>query len=79
MKTIKFKYLFIAMAMVSLGSCSEEFVNLTPKGSFVSENYYANQELKSVLVPGKYVFFYSPFPLGNTSNRPAVRKKIIFA
>ncbi|MFM2368012.1 MAG: hypothetical protein RL619_308 [Bacteroidota bacterium] len=54
MKTIKFKYLFIAMAMVSLGSCSEEFVNLTPKGSFVSENYYANQEQATAALIGVY-------------------------
>lgn len=54
MKTIKFKYLFIAMAMVSFGSCSEEFVNLTPKGSFVSDNYYENQEQATAALIGVY-------------------------
>jgi hypothetical protein len=54
MKTIKFKYLYIAVAMVSLGSCSEEFVNITPKGSFLSDNYYANEEQATAALVGVY-------------------------
>ena len=54
MKTIKFKYLFIAAALVSLGSCSEEFVNVTPKGSFLSDNYYANEEQATAALVGVY-------------------------
>ncbi|MFV5698857.1 RagB/SusD family nutrient uptake outer membrane protein [Flavobacterium sp. ZT3R17] len=54
MKTIKFKYLFIAAAMVSLGSCSEEFVNVTPKGSFLSDNYYANEGQATAALVGVY-------------------------
>ncbi|MDI1304884.1 MAG: RagB/SusD family nutrient uptake outer membrane protein [bacterium] len=54
MKTIKFKYLFIAAALVSLGSCSEEFVNVTPKGAFLSDNYYANEEQATAALVGVY-------------------------
>ncbi|MFV7235061.1 RagB/SusD family nutrient uptake outer membrane protein [Flavobacterium sp. ZB4R12] len=54
MKTMKFKYLFIAVALVSLGSCSEEFVNVTPKGSFLSDNYYANEEQATAALVGVY-------------------------
>lgn len=54
MKTIKFKYFFIAVAMASLGSCSEEFVNITPKGSFLSDNYYANEEQATAALVGVY-------------------------
>jgi hypothetical protein len=54
MKTIKFKYFFIAIAMVSLGSCSEDFVEVTPKGSFLSDNYYANEEQATAALVGVY-------------------------
>ncbi len=54
MKTIQFKYLFIAAAVVSFGSCSEEFVDITPKGSFLSENYYANQDQATAALVGVY-------------------------
>ncbi|TDE42438.1 RagB/SusD family nutrient uptake outer membrane protein [Flavobacterium rhamnosiphilum] len=54
MKTIKFKYLFIAAAVVSFGSCSEEFVDVTPKGSFLSENYYANEGQATAALVGVY-------------------------
>ena len=54
MKTIKFKYLFIAVAMVSFGSCSEEFVDITPKGSFLSDNYYANEGQATAALVGVY-------------------------
>ncbi|MDI5899025.1 RagB/SusD family nutrient uptake outer membrane protein [Flavobacterium yafengii] len=54
MKTIKFKYLFIAAAVVSFGSCTEEFVDVTPKGSFLSDNYYANQDQATAALVGVY-------------------------
>lgn len=54
MKTIKFKYFFIAMAMVSFGSCTKDFVDLTPKGSFLSDNYYANEEQATAALVGVY-------------------------
>jgi hypothetical protein len=54
MKTIQFKYLFIAAAVVSFGSCSEEFVDITPKGAFLSENYYANQDQATAALVGVY-------------------------
>jgi len=54
MKTIQFKYFLIAIAMVSFGSCSEEFVDITPKGSFLSDNYYANEEQATAALVGVY-------------------------
>lgn len=54
MKTIKFKYLFIATALISLGSCSEEFVDITPKGAFLSDNYYSNEEQATAALVGVY-------------------------
>jgi hypothetical protein len=54
MKTIKYKYFFIAIAMVSLGSCSEEFVDVAPKGSFLSDNYYSNEGQATAALVGVY-------------------------
>jgi len=54
MKTIKYKYFLIAIAMVSFGSCSEEFVNVTPKGSFLSDNYYSNEGQATAALVGVY-------------------------
>lgn len=54
MKTIKFKYLFIVTALISLGSCSEEFVDITPKGSFLSDNYYADETQATAALVGVY-------------------------
>ncbi|MBA0882449.1 RagB/SusD family nutrient uptake outer membrane protein [Flavobacterium undicola] len=54
MKTIKFKYLFIVIAMISLGSCSEDFVDITPKGSFLSDNYYADEAQATSALVGVY-------------------------
>jgi hypothetical protein len=45
MKTKKYKYLLFAIAMVaSVISCSDEYLDVDPKGVFLSGNYYANQE-----------------------------------
>ncbi|MFV8324845.1 RagB/SusD family nutrient uptake outer membrane protein [Flavobacterium sp. ZS1P14] len=54
MKTIQFKYFLIAIAMVSFGSCSEEFVDIKPKGSFLSDNYYANEGQATAALVGVY-------------------------
>ena len=43
MKEKVIKYLFIAVVlMMSLGSCNKAFLNVDPKGQFLSANYYAN-------------------------------------
>ena len=45
MKTKKYKYLLFAIAMVAtVISCSDEYLEVEPKGVFLSGNYYANQE-----------------------------------
>ncbi|MBC5864102.1 RagB/SusD family nutrient uptake outer membrane protein [Flavobacterium turcicum] len=54
MKTILLKNLFVATAVLSMVSCSEEFVEVTPKGSFLSENYYANQDQATAALVGVY-------------------------
>ncbi|HSD06924.1 RagB/SusD family nutrient uptake outer membrane protein [Flavobacterium sp.] len=54
MKTIKFKYLFIASAIISFGSCSEEFIEVQPKGVFLSENYYSNEQQCTSALVGVY-------------------------
>ena len=44
MKKIQINNLLIAMAMIiSLGSCKKEFVDVSPKGQFLTDNYYADQ------------------------------------
>jgi starch-binding outer membrane protein, SusD/RagB family len=54
MKTVKFKYIFIALALVSLSSCSEDFVEVSPEGSFLSENYYADEGQATAALVGVY-------------------------
>lgn len=44
MKTIQFKYLSIALMMLTLVSCQDEFLVSEPKGLDVENNYYKNQE-----------------------------------
>lgn len=45
MKTKKYKYLLIAIAFIAtIISCSDEYLDVEPKGVFLSGNYYANQE-----------------------------------
>lgn len=40
--------------MVSLGSCTKDFVDITPKGSFLSSNYYANEQQATAALVGVY-------------------------
>ena len=55
MKTIKFNPFLIAFAMIiCLASCSEDFVNIDPKGSFLSDNYYANEDQATAALVGVY-------------------------
>jgi hypothetical protein len=54
MKSIRFKYLIIAVAVVTLGSCDEEFVTVTPKGAFLEESYYSNEEQATSALVGVY-------------------------
>jgi starch-binding outer membrane protein, SusD/RagB family len=43
MKTIKFKFLFIAFAMIiTMVSCSKDFLDVQPKGTNLESNYYKN-------------------------------------
>jgi len=44
MKTVKFKFLFIAIAMIiTMVSCSKDFLEVEPKGTDLEANYYKNQ------------------------------------
>jgi starch-binding outer membrane protein, SusD/RagB family len=45
MKTIKIIYLLVATAtIITIASCSKDFVEIEPKGNFLTENYYANAD-----------------------------------
>ena len=45
MKTKKYKYLLFAIAIIAtVISCNDDYLDVEPKGVFLSENYYANQE-----------------------------------
>ncbi|TRX42266.1 RagB/SusD family nutrient uptake outer membrane protein [Flavobacterium restrictum] len=54
MKTIQFKPIFIAAVLISLGSCTQDFVTITPKGAFLSENYYSNEQQATAALVGVY-------------------------
>ncbi|MBF4506787.1 RagB/SusD family nutrient uptake outer membrane protein [Flavobacterium sp. JLP] len=54
MKNIKYKYIYIAVALAVLGSCSEDFVTLQPKGSFLSTSYYKNEQQATAALVGVY-------------------------
>lgn len=55
MKKITIKYLFITLAMmVSFLSCKKSFVDITPKGQFLSENYYADKDQAFSALIGVY-------------------------
>jgi hypothetical protein len=45
MKNMKINIAVLLVAMtISLGSCKKDFITITPKGQFLSENYYANKD-----------------------------------
>ena len=45
MKNIKFNYLFIVVTMMlSLLSCKKSFVDITPEGQFLTENFYKDKD-----------------------------------
>lgn len=49
------KYLFFAAAFVtSLAACKKDFIDVTPKGQFLSENYYADQSQAYSALVGVY-------------------------
>ena len=55
MKEKVIKYLFIAVAMiVSLGSCDKAFLEVQPKGQFLSANYYADKDQAYAALVGVY-------------------------
>ena len=55
MKKIKIKYLFFAAALsVSLTACKKDFIDLTPKGQFLSANYYADSSQAFAALVGVY-------------------------
>ena len=55
MKEKVIKYLFIAVVlMMSLGSCNKAFLNVDPKGQFLSANYYANGDQAYSALVGVY-------------------------
>jgi hypothetical protein len=54
MKTIKFKYIYIAVAMVVLGSCSEDFVTINPEGKFDTSTYFSNEQQCYAALMGTY-------------------------
>lgn len=54
MKTKNLKYIYIAVAMAALGSCSEDFVTIQPQGVFLSESYYANEDQATAALVGVY-------------------------
>ncbi|GGZ29256.1 membrane protein [Echinicola pacifica] len=44
MKTYKLNIIASAVALLSLGSCSDEFLEIKPKGTNLEANYYQNQQ-----------------------------------
>ncbi len=54
MKTVKFKYIYVAVAMVVMGSCSEDFVTINPQGKFDSSIYFSNEQECYAAVIGTY-------------------------
>ena len=55
MKTKHIKFFFIAAAMVlAMGSCKKDFIDITPKGQFLSANYYQDQTQAYSALVGVY-------------------------
>jgi len=54
MKTIKFKYIYVAVALAVLGSCSEDFVTINPEGKFDTSTYFSNEQQCYAALIGVY-------------------------
>ena len=55
MRKIRNTYIFIAAAMIlSLVSCKKDFIDIQPKGQFLSANYYADQSQAYAALIGVY-------------------------
>lgn len=54
MRTIKTNYLLIAVTIIALASCKKSFVNIEPRGQFLTEFYYTNQEQAYSALVGVY-------------------------
>jgi starch-binding outer membrane protein, SusD/RagB family len=54
MKKIRNSFFFIAVAMISLVACKKDFVDIMPKGQFLSQNYYLNQDQAYAGLVGVY-------------------------
>ena len=55
MKEKVIKYLFIAVAgIISLVSCEKGFIEVQPKGQFLTANYYADQNQAFSALVGVY-------------------------
>ncbi|KAF2334301.1 RagB/SusD family nutrient uptake outer membrane protein [Flavobacterium daemonense] len=54
MKTKNFKYIYIALAMAALGSCSEDFVTIDPQGKFDTSTYFSNESECYAALIGTY-------------------------
>ncbi|MBL0735708.1 RagB/SusD family nutrient uptake outer membrane protein [Flavobacterium sp. GN10] len=54
MKTIKFKYIYVAVALAVLGSCSEDFVTTNPEGKFDTSTYFSNEQQCYAALVGVY-------------------------
>lgn len=44
MKIRNVKYMLMVASIVSLTSCTKDFIEIDPKGQFLTENYYSNQD-----------------------------------
>lgn len=54
MKTIKFKYIYVALALAAMGSCSEDFVTINPEGKFDTSTYFSNEQQCYAALIGTY-------------------------
>jgi hypothetical protein len=55
MKNIRIQLVFVAIAATLLfGSCKKDFIELEPKGQFLSQNYYANKDQAYAALVGAY-------------------------
>lgn len=57
MKILKLKYIPVAAALLLSTSCKKDFIDLDPKGVFLSENYYATKDQAFSAMVGVYDVF----------------------